>query len=136
MGPVVVDLSVSVDGFIAGPNDGPDDPLGDGRNRLFGLGCARARLSCWSSRLPSTRPPGSGRGQAGQDAAPRRTNDLDRLGLVCWACPLVDGRRDDQAPPLGQQHMVDSGLAIIPEPECPRRERFYRPPPFWPLHSV
>ena len=36
MGPVVVDLSVSVDGFIAGPNDGPDNPLGDGRNRLFG----------------------------------------------------------------------------------------------------
>ena len=30
MGPVMVDLSVSVDGFIAGPNDGPDNPLGDG----------------------------------------------------------------------------------------------------------
>jgi LuxR family transcriptional regulator, maltose regulon positive regulatory protein len=47
------------------------------------------------------RPAAAERGlrQAGQDAAPRRTNDLDRLGLVCWACPLVDGGRGDQAPP-------------------------------------
>lgn len=35
MGPVVVDLSISLDGFIAGPNDGPDNPLGDGGDRLF-----------------------------------------------------------------------------------------------------
>jgi dihydrofolate reductase len=35
MGPVVVDLSVSLDGFIAGPNDGPGNPLGDGGSRLF-----------------------------------------------------------------------------------------------------
>jgi len=27
MGTVVVDLSVSLDGFIAGPDDGPDLPL-------------------------------------------------------------------------------------------------------------
>jgi hypothetical protein len=53
------------------------------------LGRSRARLSSLIFRLPSTRPPGSG----------QRTNDLDRLGLVCWACPLVDGRRDDQARP-------------------------------------
>jgi dihydrofolate reductase len=35
MGDVVVDLSVSIDGFVAGPNDGPDNPLGDGGGRLF-----------------------------------------------------------------------------------------------------
>lgn len=35
MGPVVVDLSVSLDGFVAGPNDGPGNPLGDGGGRLF-----------------------------------------------------------------------------------------------------
>ena len=35
MGPAVVDLSVSLDGFIAGPDDGPDNPLGDGGRRLF-----------------------------------------------------------------------------------------------------
>ncbi len=35
MGAVVVDLSMSLDGFIAGPNDGPGNPLGDGGSRLF-----------------------------------------------------------------------------------------------------
>jgi len=35
MGDVVVGLSISVDGFIAGPNDGPGNPLGDGGARLF-----------------------------------------------------------------------------------------------------
>lgn len=35
MGKVLVDLSMSLDGFIAGPNDGPENPLGDGGDRLF-----------------------------------------------------------------------------------------------------
>src|SRR5262245_58934182 len=51
-------------------------------------------------------PARSGRAHAGQDPAPRRRNDLDRLGLVCWACPLADGRRDEQAPPLAQHEAV------------------------------
>lgn len=32
---VIVELSISLDGFVAGPNDGPDNPLGDGGQRLF-----------------------------------------------------------------------------------------------------
>src|SRR5918994_7936288 len=32
---VLVGLTVSADGFIAGANDGPDNPLGDGGERLF-----------------------------------------------------------------------------------------------------
>ena len=35
MGKVAVGLSMSLDGFIAGPNDGPGNPLGDGGLRLF-----------------------------------------------------------------------------------------------------
>jgi hypothetical protein len=35
MGNVFVGLSISLDGFIAGANDGPDNPLGDGGGRLF-----------------------------------------------------------------------------------------------------
>ena len=35
MGKVLVGLSVSLDGFIAGPNDGPGNGLGDGGGRLF-----------------------------------------------------------------------------------------------------
>lgn len=41
MGKVTSDISVSLDGFIAGPGDGVDNPLGDGGERLhewvFGL---------------------------------------------------------------------------------------------------
>src|ERR1017187_8539168 len=33
-GRVVLDISMSLDGFIAGPNDGPANPLGDGGMRL------------------------------------------------------------------------------------------------------
>ncbi len=33
-GRVVVDITMSLDGFIAGPNDGPENPLGDGGERL------------------------------------------------------------------------------------------------------
>jgi dihydrofolate reductase len=35
MGKVIADLSISLDGFIAGPNDGPGNPLGDGGEALF-----------------------------------------------------------------------------------------------------
>ena len=27
-------MSMSLDGFVAGPNEGPDNPLGDGGHRL------------------------------------------------------------------------------------------------------
>ena len=35
MGTVGTSLSMSLDGFIAGPNDGPERPLGEGGERLF-----------------------------------------------------------------------------------------------------
>jgi dihydrofolate reductase len=35
MGKVTTGLSMSLDGFIAGPNDGPGSPLGEGGERLF-----------------------------------------------------------------------------------------------------
>jgi dihydrofolate reductase len=35
MGKVVVELSMSLDGFVAGPNDGPGRPLGEGGEKLF-----------------------------------------------------------------------------------------------------
>ena len=40
MGNAVLSMSMSVDGFIAGPNDGPGNGLGDGGHRLpewFGM---------------------------------------------------------------------------------------------------
>jgi dihydrofolate reductase len=35
MGKVVFNMTVSLDGFVAGPNDGPDNGLGDGGDPLF-----------------------------------------------------------------------------------------------------
>ncbi len=35
MGKVITNLTMSLDGFIAGPNDGPGAPLGEGGMRLF-----------------------------------------------------------------------------------------------------
>jgi dihydrofolate reductase len=35
MGKVVTELSMSLDGFVAGPNDSPERPLGDGGEQLF-----------------------------------------------------------------------------------------------------
>jgi len=35
MGKVALDKSVSLDGYIAGPNAGPENPLGDGGTRIF-----------------------------------------------------------------------------------------------------
>jgi len=34
MGKVLLDISMSLDGFIAAPNDDPERPLGDGGQRL------------------------------------------------------------------------------------------------------
>jgi dihydrofolate reductase len=35
MGKVVFGITMSLDGFVAGSNDGPENPLGDGGQRLF-----------------------------------------------------------------------------------------------------
>ena len=35
MGRVATGLSMSLDGYVAGPHDGPGSPLGDGGERLF-----------------------------------------------------------------------------------------------------
>jgi dihydrofolate reductase len=47
MGKVTVDISMSLDGFVAGPNDGPELPLGKGGEQLhewvFGLTSWRER---------------------------------------------------------------------------------------------
>jgi dihydrofolate reductase len=50
MSSVIVDLSISLDGCIAGPNDGPANPLGDGGGALFAwmsAGPERNRRDVW-----------------------------------------------------------------------------------------
>jgi hypothetical protein len=52
---VVTALSVSADGYIAGPNDGPGNPLGDGGLRLFS-GTQTATRRAPSTRISSSPP--------------------------------------------------------------------------------
>jgi dihydrofolate reductase len=59
MGSVTSDISVSLDGFIAGPGDGVDNPLGDGGERLHDW---VVRLASWRSRH------GLAGGETGRDA--------------------------------------------------------------------
>src|SRR5437762_2249341 len=59
MGRVIVDLSVSVDGFVAGPDDGPENPLGVGGEVLFawmGAGPERNRLGPWFAPPDASKP--------------------------------------------------------------------------------
>ena len=59
MGKVIVDLSISLDGFIAGADDGPDNPLGNGGHALFawmGAGPERNRVDRWLCPPDASRP--------------------------------------------------------------------------------
>jgi dihydrofolate reductase len=82
MSKVIVDLSISLDGFIAGPNDGLDNPLGDGGAAIFAwmsAGPERNRVDKWlcppdaSRRIVEEWKTSTGAGISG-----RRTFDIAR----------------------------------------------------------
>ena len=59
MGNVIVGLSISLDGFITGANDGPDNPLGNGGQRLFewfGAGPESNRINQFFCPPEASRP--------------------------------------------------------------------------------
>jgi hypothetical protein len=49
MGNVIADMSMSLDGFSTGPNDSPENPLGEGGDRLHewmsGLGTGASAMT-------------------------------------------------------------------------------------------
>jgi dihydrofolate reductase len=53
MGKVIADMSMSLDGFSTGPNDGPGNPLGEGGDRLHEW---MAGLGDWGERHDLTGP--------------------------------------------------------------------------------
>ena len=56
---MIVDLSISLDGYIAGPNDGPSNPLGDGGAALFAwmtAGPERNRANRWFCPPDASKP--------------------------------------------------------------------------------
>ena len=79
MGKLVAGLSMSLDGYVAGPNDGPANPLGDGGYRLFEWWTAGHKQTGPDERF---RPPERSRPaveemwQAGALITGRRTFDI------------------------------------------------------------
>jgi dihydrofolate reductase len=89
MSRVVGGMSMSLDGFVAGPNDGVGNPLGDGAERLHD----------WLVRLRSWR---EAHGLAGGETGP-----VDELFATSWAATgaFVMGRRmfDNGEGPWGDE---------------------------------
>jgi len=82
MGKVIADMSVSLDGFATGPNDGPGNPLGEGGDRLHEW---MAGLGDWGERHDLTGPHAevfrASRGHVGASVMGRRMFDN---GVVPW----------------------------------------------------
>jgi dihydrofolate reductase len=96
MGNVVVGLSISLDGFIAGPSDGPGNPLGDGGGRLFDWWSAGAERVGPDDRF---KPPARSRSVVGEM-------------FECGA--IITGRRTfDIAKGWGGQHPVGAPFFLL-----------------------
>jgi dihydrofolate reductase len=82
MGNVIADMSMSLDGFSTGPNDGPDNPLGEGGDRLHAW---MAGLGDWGERPDLTGPHAevfrASRGHVGAAVMGRRVFDN---GVAPW----------------------------------------------------
>jgi dihydrofolate reductase len=80
MSTVIVGLSVSLDGFIAGRHDGPHHPLGEGGERLFAwmnAGPERNRIDRWTAPPDASLPIVEGWHQdSGAGITGRRTFDI------------------------------------------------------------
>ncbi len=96
MGKVVVDMTMSLDGFVAGPNDGPDNPLGEGGARLF---------EWWTA----------GTERLGQDdrfKPPERSLQVGREMFDCGA--IITGRRTfDIANGWGGHHPTGAPFFVL-----------------------
>ncbi len=96
MGKVVVGLSMSLDGFVAGPNDGPGNPLGDGGGRLF---------DWWTAGTERVGPDGRFR-------PPARSRAVVEEMFACGA--VITGRRTfDIANGWGGHHPVGAPFFLL-----------------------
>ena len=104
MGDVIVDLSVSLDGFIAGPGDGPE---------LRSGGAARAS----SAGCPAARPAGDSTSRLVGRPRPARVV-IDEWVTSCGA--MISGRRTfDIAGGWADGHPIDAP-DLRPHPRAPR----------------
>ena len=100
MGKVRTGHSTSLDGFIAGPNDGPDTPMGEGGERL---------LAWYSAGDTEYRLPGT---EMVFKASPQTTELLRQARTTTGA--LVTGRRTfDLTNGWGGTHPLDVAVFVV-----------------------
>ena len=100
MGKVMVQLSMSLDGFIAGPNDSPENSLGDGGEQLFKWYSSGDTDFKWPSGMMTSRV------SAASAAHLRET--VPTIGA------LVTGRRTfDIAQAWGGRHPLNVPMAVM-----------------------
>jgi dihydrofolate reductase len=114
---VVTAVSVSVDGYIAGPEDGPGNPLGDGGQRLFEWYAdgdtpsrifPRFRLSAESARVFD-----DGAAAVGAIIAGRRTYEISSAVPQALAHDLLDQMALHQVPVLLGGGVLDETPATL-----------------------
>ncbi len=99
MSKVTTGFSMSLDGFVAGPNDGPEMPLGEGGERLF---------KWYSSDLEGAVPMGDGMMKMSREGA-ELVQEAARVAGV-----LVTARRTfDIANAWGGRHPMDVPIVVV-----------------------
>jgi dihydrofolate reductase len=97
MGTVVVDLTVSLDGFVAGPDDGPNLPLGRGGERLF----------AWMSAGPESN-------RVERRIAPPDASKVVVDEWITEAGAMISGRRTfDIANGWKDGHPIDAPIFVV-----------------------
>jgi dihydrofolate reductase len=100
MGKVIFNMSMSLDGFVAGPNDGPENPLGDGGEWLFawyGSGDTEYKM-----------PGGDWLFKISAASAAQLDETIKTTGVI------VTGRRTfDIAKAWGGQHPLDVPVVVL-----------------------
>ncbi len=99
MGKVTTGFSMSLDGFVAGPNDGPEKPLGEGGDRLF---------KWYSSDLEGEVPMGEGMMKMSREGTELVQEAARSAGV------LVTARRTfDIANAWGGRHPMDVPIVVV-----------------------
>lgn len=100
MGKVMAGFSTSLDGFIAGPNDSPEQPLGEGGERLFEW--------FFSGDTEFTMPSGGMTLKLSRESAAAVTDVFRGTGAI------VSGRRMfDVANGWGGRHPIDAPVFVV-----------------------
>ncbi len=100
MGKVTTGFSMSLDGFVAGPNDGPENGLGDGGDRLFKW--------YFSGKATHEVPSGTGTFKMSKDGADLIQEARQSAGV------LVTARRTfDIAHAWGGKHPMDVPIVVL-----------------------